>query len=90
MSTATQKDRNTVAQFAALLGKFSRMEAINGTLTDEESDDWDVRDERTLLVASGLFAIADQLQRIADALTAPLPDAPLEIPVGGADEIITE
>ena len=81
---------NTVAQFAALLHRFSHMEAVNGALTDEQADGWDIGDERTLLIASGLFAVADQLQRIADALTAPLPDAPLEIPVGGDDELITE
>ena len=92
MSTATStlRGQDTVAQFAALLHRFSHMESINGTLTDEQADDWDVRYEHTLLIASGLFAIADQLQRIGDALTAPLPDAPLEIPVGGHDEMITE
>ena len=92
MSTATSftSGPDSVAQFAALVQRFARMEAVNGTLTDEQADDWDVRDERTLLIASGLFAIADQLRRIGDALTAPLPDAPLEIPVGGHDEMITE
>ncbi len=92
MSTATSftGGPDSVAQFAVLLQRFARMEAINGTLTDEQADDWDISDERTLLIASGLFAIADQLQRIGDALTAPLPDAPLEIPVGGDDTLITE
>lgn len=90
MATMTSTP-DTVAQFGALLHRFSHMEAINGVLTDEQADDWDMRDEHTLLIASGLFAIADQLQRIADALTAPLPDAPLEIPVGGDDDtLITE
>mgnify|MGYP000922418425 CR=1 FL=1 len=90
MTTASLSGPDSVAQFAALLQKFSRMEAINGTLTDEQSDDWTMQDERTLLIASGLFAIADQLQRIGDALTAPLPDAPLEIPIGNDDPLITE
>lgn len=87
-TASTLRGPDTVAQLSVILHRFSRMEAINGALTDEQADDWDMRDEHVLLLASGLFAIADQLQRIGDALTAPLPDMPLEIPVGGDDDLM--
>ena len=92
MSTATSftGGPDSVAQFAALVQKFARMQPLINDPAWEADDPEDRADARTLLIASGLFAIADQLQRIGDALTAPLPDAPLEIPVGGDDTLITE
>ena len=89
MTSATaQQDRlhgeDTVAQMAVLIDKFSRMLSIMPN--SDQADPEDRADERALLIGVGLFAIADQLQRVGDLLQAPLPD--LDIPTG--DDQITE
>jgi hypothetical protein len=89
MTTATsQQDRlhgeDTVAQMAVLIDRFSRLLSIMPGNSDPE-DPEDRADERALLIGVGLFAIADQLQRVGDLLQAPLPD--LDIPTGDDIEI---
>jgi hypothetical protein len=76
---------DTVAQMAQLIDRFSRMLSIMPGADSSPLDAEDRADERALLMGAGLFAIADQLQRIGDALTAPLLD--LEIPTGDDTEI---
>jgi hypothetical protein len=80
---------DTVAQMAVLIDRFSRMLSIMPNADLDPLDAEDRADERALLLGAGLFAVADQLQRIGDALTAPLPD--LHIPTGDeGDLLITE
>jgi hypothetical protein len=76
---------DTVAQMAVLIDRFSRLLSIMPGDTSDPDDPEDRADERTLLLAAGIFAVADQLQRIGDALTAPLPD--LYVPTGDDIEI---
>lgn len=92
MTTISNAGPDTVAQMAGLIDRFSRMLSIMPAADLDPFNSDDRADQRAMLLAAGLFAVADQLQRIGDALTAPLPDAPLEIPVGGDDDrmMITE
>ena len=90
MGTQIQEDPvggDAVSQFAAMLSRFSRRQSINANAALITDGDWRIEDERTLLLASGLFAVADQLQRIADALTVPEP-LPLSIPTGDEDTFL--
>jgi hypothetical protein len=90
MDTQFQDDPvagDTVAQLAAMISKFSRLQSINANVGRLPVHVWGLDDERTLLLAAGLFAIADQLQRVADALTVPEPP-PLAIPTGDDDAFL--
>jgi hypothetical protein len=93
MGTQIQEDPvggDAVSQFAVMLSRFSRRQSINANAAQTDGDPvvpWRIEDERTLLLASGLFAMADQLQRLVDALTAPEP-LPLSIPTGDEDTFL--
>ena len=87
-TTTSQQDQlhgeDTVAQMAILIDRFSRMLSIMPGADSSPLDADDRADERALLIGVGLFAVADQLQRIGDLLAA-RPE--LTIPTGDEIEI---